>query len=89
MPTSQWDTPFTYAKGNKEFPEDVGKVNDFVFHVDVPTGPPTPMDSPIDGLKVKEKAATASDDLSSAPNKAEWDTPFKEAYSKGSDVKHN
>ena len=90
MPTSMWDSPFTYAKGNKEFPEDVGKVNDFVFHEDAGGDrKSTPIDSPIDNMKIKDRAAMASDDLPSSPNKAEWDTPFKNAYGKGSDVKHN
>jgi hypothetical protein len=92
MPSKMWDTPFSYDKGNKEFPEEVGKVNEFQFHCDVPAGPSTPIDTPIASMKLKDKAPTTeteSADLSTKYNKAEWDTPYKDVYTKGSDMAHN
>jgi hypothetical protein len=93
MPSKMWDTPFSYDKGNKEFPEEVGKVNEFAFHCDVPGNQPaTAIDSPMNQMKLKEKAPTTeteSAELATKYNKAEWDTPYKDVYTKGSDMAHN
>lgn len=93
MPSKLWDTPFSYDKGNKEFPEDVGKVNEFVFHCDIPGNQPsTPIDTPIASMKLKDQAPTVETDsanLDSSLKKMEWDTPYKDVYSKGSNMNHN
>ncbi len=93
MPTSMWDTPFKYDKGNKEFPESVGKVDEFQFHCDIPGNQPsTPIDTPIASMKLKNQAPTTETEtaeLATNYNKAQWDTPYKDVYTKGSDVKHN
>ena len=90
MPSSQWDTPFTYAKGNKEFS---GDKDSQAFVCDIPGNQPsTPIESPIDNMKYKQSAPTVEDssaNLDGSLTKAPWDSPFKETYSKGSTQSHN
>ena len=85
---SNWDTPFGYDKGNKEFP-DAGSAKGMPFKLyedQLPSGP-CPIDSPIGSIKLKDNVPvgeTEGDGLSTKYNKAEWDTPFKNRQEIGS-----
>lgn len=88
MPSSMWETPFSYDKGNKEFPDaESAKQMPFCnYEKDMPSGS-CPIDSPIGSIKLRDNVPVGekeAEGLTTHYNKATWDTPFTNRHEIGS-----